>query len=122
MQRLTVVLFLFLFVGSLCSVVSHSGFFSSLYSGTVQDGLINNGFCNADRDCMNSGKCDSTGICQCMEGYKNDLSLGIINCSLIDCAHNGTKLNGSSGCLCAEGWEGENCLCKLYWFLIVTHS
>jgi hypothetical protein len=78
--------------------------------GFIAASILANG-CQNDSDCMNSGICDkSSGICTCMEGFRNNMKQGITNCSLIDCAHNGTvTLNG---CSCQNGWEGCNCLCK----------
>ncbi len=41
-------------------------------------------YCTSDLQCFNSGTCDvSTGICQCIPGFKNDIAHGVYNCSLI---------------------------------------
>lgn len=71
----------------------------------------NNKYCTNDRMCFNSATCDiDTGICQCIPGFKNDIGSGVFNCSLFDCAHNGTGPDFDNHCKCAPGWSGLNCL------------
>jgi len=76
--------------------------------------LFNNNddkYCTNDNMCFNSGTCDlNTGTCQCVPGFRNDLSIGVKNCSLIDCANGGHGPDENNHCTCAPGWTGINCL------------
>jgi ABC-type multidrug transport system ATPase subunit len=69
------------------------------------------GHCTDDQSCFNGGQCNlDTGVCECIQGYKNDLSRGITNCSLIECANGGIGPDENNHCICAEGWGGASCL------------